>query len=124
MPQLAKVLTEEDLHRGRAAGGGALDLAPYMDIIDNIREQGGVGGTLSLSEDESQRTEKRRMSVAAKERGLKLVWRRASERQLRFVLAEEGQPTPGGRPRRSNAKAAEAPEPAAANGRRGRSRKE
>ena len=122
MPQLDKVLAEQDLHRGRAAA--SLDLAPYMDIIDNIREQGGVGGTLSLSEDESQRTEKRRMSVAAKERGLKLVWRKAPERQLRFVLAEEGQPTPGGRPRRSNAKAAAAPEPAAANGRRGRSRKE
>ena len=103
MPQLDKVLTEEDL-RGSRAAGGALDLAPYTDIIDNIREQGGVGGALSLSQDENQRAEKRRLSVAAKQRGFTLVWRKAPERQLRFVLAEEGKPAPGSRRRQAGAR--------------------
>ena len=99
MPELAQVLTETDLKRGRAASQA--DLTPYIDIIDTLREQGGVGGVLSLDEGESQRTVKRRMSIAAKERGYQLTWRKAPEGQLRFVLAEPGQPTPGGRPRRA-----------------------
>ena len=99
MPELTTVLTEADLKRGRAAA--QTDLAPYMDIIDTLREQGGVGGVLSLDEGESQRTVKRRMSIAAKERGFQLIWRKAQDGQLRFVLAEPGQPTPGGRPRRA-----------------------
>ena len=102
MPQLTKVITEEELSRRQTSGG--LDLSAYMGIIDNIREQGGVGGNLSLSEDENQRTEKRRMSVAAKERGLTLVWRKAPEGQLRFVLAEEGKPAPGSRRRQAAAR--------------------
>jgi hypothetical protein len=99
MPELTTVLTEADLRRGRATSQP--DLTPYMDIIDTLREQGGVGGVLSLDEGENQRTVKRRMSIAAKDRGFQLTWRKAPEGQLRFVLAEPGQPTPGGRPRRA-----------------------
>ncbi len=124
MPQLDREFTEEDLSRRSPTGG--LDLSAYMDIIDNIREQGGVGGSLSLSEDENQRTEKRRMSVAAKERGLTLVWRKAPDRQLRFDLAEEGKPAPGARQRKNGAKPAPAAEPTApatASGRKGRGKK-
>ena len=128
MPQLVKVITEEELARRQPAGG--IDLSTYMDIIDSIREQGGVGGALSLAEDENQRAEKRRMSVAAKERGVTLVWRKAPERQLRFVLAEEGKPAPGSRQRKNGANAARengaqaAPAaPAATNGRKGRGKK-
>ena len=101
MPELSRVLTEDDLRRGGATAGP--DLTPYMDLIDTIREQGGVGGTLTLSEGESQRTEKRRMSVAAKERGFQLTWRKAPEGRLRFVLAAPGQPAPGARARRTPA---------------------
>ena len=107
MPQLTKVITEEELTRRQPAGG--IDLSAYMDIIDSIREQGGVGGSLSLSQDENQRAEKRRMSVAAKERGLKLVWRKAPDGQLRFVLAEEGQPAPGSRRRQAGARPSDEP---------------
>ena len=55
MPQLTKVITEEELTRRQSTGG--IDLSAYMDIIDSIREQGGVGGSLSLSQDENQRAE-------------------------------------------------------------------
>ena len=97
MPQLTRILTEEDLARhGRVS---RLDLSPYIMILDTVRE-GGVGGVLELEAGENQRATKRRLSLAAKERGWKLVWRKADEGQLRFVLADQGQPTPGGRPRR------------------------
>ena len=100
MPELTRVLTKEDLARRGATQ--RQDLSTYMSLIDQIREGNGVGGVITLREDEQQRTEKRRLSIAAKQRGYALTWRRAADpRQLRFVLAEEGQPTPGGRKRRT-----------------------
>ena len=101
MPQLAHILTEEDLARRGTAGGA--DLTPYIDIIDTLRGQGGVGAVLSIEEGESQRTVKRRMSIAAKERGYELTWRKSQNGQLKFVLAQPGQPVPGSRKRRTPA---------------------
>lgn len=98
MPKLTRVLTEAELTAARPAA--AMDLTPYLEIIDTITRQGGVGGEVSLSANESQRTEKRRLSLAAKQRGFKLTWRKAPAGQLRFVLSAPGQPAPGGRRRR------------------------
>lgn len=98
MPELTKVLTEADVSAGRARS--VMDLAPYLDIIDKITQQQGVGGELTLSDNESQRTEKRRLSLAAKQRGLRLTWRKSQKGELRFVLAAPGQQAPGGRRRR------------------------
>ena len=121
MPQLMHVLTEDDLRRRQP--GRKLDLAPYIELIDTVQDQGGIGAQISLQEGEKQRTEKRRLSLAAKEQRLKLTWRKANEGELRFVLSGEGDPTPGGRPQRRREKAA-APEPepapAPTNGRRRR----
>ena len=69
-------------------------------IIDTVRQQGGIGGMVTLGADEKQRTEKRRLSLAAKEQGYDLTWRRSEPDQLRFVLAAPGQPAPGSRRRR------------------------
>lgn len=101
MPQLAKVITPDELLR-RPAGAG-LDLGRYTEMIDLVAEHGGVGGVVSLEEGESQRTEKRRLSVAARERGYDLVWRAAPEGQLRFMLAKAGERPPDARPRRNPA---------------------
>src|SRR3712207_8561656 len=49
---------------------------PYMEIIDEVSRQGGLGGELTLNSGESQRTEKRRLSIAAKQRNVKLTWRK------------------------------------------------
>lgn len=113
MPELMRILTDEDLARRGAVS--RLDLSAYLTIIDAVREQGGAGGLIDLLAGESQRTEKRRLSLAAKERGLQLTWRSSQPGQLRFVLAEEGQPAPGSRKRRE--RASETP---ATNGRRRR----
>ena len=100
MPRLERVIQETDLTSSRTTAG--MDLTPYMEILDQIREEGGVGGEVSLSGDESQRTEKRRLSVAAKQQGMKLTWRKSAPGKLRFVLADEGAPPPDGRKRRKS----------------------
>ena len=84
-----------------------IDLTPYLRLIDGVLEQGGVGAVLSLEEGEQQRTQKRRLSLAAKERGYRLVWRTAPPGQLRFVLARPGEPAPGGRRRTTAERQAE-----------------
>lgn len=99
MPKLTKVLTEAELTSARTPA--AIDLTPYLTIIDDIIRQGGVGGEINLSPNESQRTEKRRLSLAAKQRGYSLTWRKSPPGELRFVLSPPGQPVPGGRRRRA-----------------------
>jgi hypothetical protein len=79
-----------------------MDLSPYIDIIERIRSEGGVGGELILQEGESKRSEKRRLSVAAKQLGTKLTWRKADDGMLKFVLSEPGEPVPGARRRRES----------------------
>ena len=59
MPQLAKVLTTDDLARGPAAR--VLDLGSYFALLDAVREQGGVGAMLTLGEGESQCTPRQMM---------------------------------------------------------------
>ncbi len=98
MPQLTKVLSESDVTAQRARP--VMDLAPYLEIVERIIHQGGVGGEVSLTNNESQRTEKRRLSLAAKQRGYKLTWRKSPRGQLRFVLSAPGEQAPGGRRRR------------------------
>lgn len=98
MPQLTKVLSETDVTAQRARP--VMDLAPYLEIINRIVQQAGVGGEISLANNESQRTEKRRLSLAAKQRGYKLTWRKSPRGQLRFVLSSPGEQAPGGRRRR------------------------
>ncbi len=98
MPKLAKVLTEADLTSAR--GQSRMDLTPYMEIIDEVSRQGGLGGELTLNSGESQRTEKRRLSIAAKQRNVKLTWRKPRDGGLRFVISNPGATPPDGRRRR------------------------
>jgi hypothetical protein len=78
-----------------------MDLTPYFSILDEVAQRGGVGGEVALLTDERQRTEKRRLSIAAKQRALKLTWRKSREGVLRFVLSTPGSVPPDGR-RRGN----------------------
>ena len=100
MPELTKVLSESDLKAARARP--VMDLTPYLQIVDSITGQSGVGGEVKLRPGESQRTEKRRLSLAAKQRGVQLTWRKSPPGVLRFVLAAPGQQAPGGRRRRES----------------------
>ena len=117
MPQLARVLREEDLRGG--ATTSRMDLTPYIGLLETVRSQDGLGGQLTLDEGESQRTEKRRLSIAAKQQGYKLQWRKSRPGELRFVLAQDGQPMPGSRKRREQSAPAAAPANAARGRRKG-----
>src|SRR5215203_4522483 len=99
MPTLANVLQEADLRR-KVGSASSLDLGPYLEMVDAILAEGGVGGTIMLAPEEHQRVEKGRLTRAAKERGRALVWRKAPDGELKFVLAEPDGPVPGARRRR------------------------
>jgi hypothetical protein len=115
MPTITKVLREEDL-RGKTRMG-SLDLSAYRELLNNVVAE-GVGATLALGPDEQQRTEKRRLSLAAKELGYHLTWRKPPAGGLRFVLAKPGDPVPGGRKRRAKVEPSVAPPAPARRGRR------
>jgi hypothetical protein len=98
MPTITKVLREDDLQaKTRVA---SLDLSAYLELLNSVVAE-GVGATVTLGPDEQQRTEKRRLSMAAKELGYHLTWRKGREQELRFVLAKPGEPVPGSRKRRA-----------------------
>lgn len=92
-PELIRVLARDDWRQPKARA--RLDLTPYLAIIDEVTSV-GAGGHLVLAQGENRRAEKRRMSLAAKERGYELTWRKAEDRSLRFVLARLGEIRPGG----------------------------
>ena len=96
MPTLKQVLTEDDIRRIPVQ----MDLTPYVEIIESITSQEGKGGTVSLTEGEVQRTEKRRLSLAARQKSLKLTWRKSDAGELKFVIAPTD-PTPTNGRRRS-----------------------
>ena len=110
MPQLSRVLMESDLKR-TGTPTSSLDLGPYLEMVEQILAEGGVGGQVELGPGESSRTEKGRLTRAAKQRGRTLVWRKAQDGHLRFVLAEPGSPAPGSRKRRVPAPPPPAPAP-------------
>src|SRR5215208_2631593 len=95
MPQLSRVLTQEDMQCGASAS--RMDLTEYIGMIDRVRRENGVGGEVALGDDESRRAEKRRLSIAAKQSGMTLTWRKSPDGTLRFVLAEQGKEAPGSR---------------------------
>lgn len=98
MPSLTNVLQQEDLTR--SGYSTRMDLSQYIDIIERIHSEGGVGGEIALQDGESKRSEKRRLSIAAKQQGMKLTWRKADDGTLKFVLNKPGEPVPGSRARR------------------------
>jgi hypothetical protein len=100
MPSLSKVLQQEDM--ARSGQVSQIDLSPYIHIIESIRTNGGVGGEVTLQADESQRAEKRRLTLAAKQVGTNLTWRKGADGVLKFVLNAPGEPVPGGRARRKS----------------------
>jgi hypothetical protein len=67
-----------------------LDLGPYLRLLESVLAQGGVGGVLELGPDEWRRTEKYRLSLAARRLGLRLAWQGRDRDALGFVLLRPG----------------------------------
>ena len=60
-------LTKEDFERRQPIS--RIDLSEYMDVINQAVAGEGTGGVVELDDPEQKRTEKRRMTLAAKEMG-------------------------------------------------------
>jgi hypothetical protein len=66
------------------AAGDRVDLGPYFAILDAVQAQGGAGGTVRLDPEERKLAEMRRLSMAARRRGLRLVWLYSSAEEISF----------------------------------------
>lgn len=86
--RLGEVLTAEDL-RGSKGNVSAYDATKYEAVIREASTR-GVGGIVILDDGDVRRTEKRRLSVAAKATGHTLKWRKGERGTLRFLLDGAG----------------------------------
>jgi len=66
------------------AAGDRVDLGPYFAILDAVLAQAGAGGTVRLHPEERKLTEMRRLSMAARQRGLRLVWLYSTAEEITF----------------------------------------
>jgi hypothetical protein len=95
MPKLVASRGAEELRKqGRASN---VDLGFYTNELEELQREGKVEGTWELVKDEKQRVEKRRFTLAARQLGLEIAWKKAGDREIRLVLAPEGEPLPGSR---------------------------
>jgi hypothetical protein len=95
MPKLIASRSAEEFKTQIRASN--IDLSFYIDELQELQTDGKVEGTWELLEEETQRVEKRRFTVAAKQMGLATAWKTAPEGELRLVLAPIGEPLPGSR---------------------------
>ena len=100
MPIIAKLLTVEELKR--AAPVSQQDLSEYISLLKQVADSGNAGADLSLGTGEDQRTEKRRLTLAAKAIDKVVVWRKAPKGTMRFVLTSKGEQAPGARAKRGS----------------------
>lgn len=75
MPNFRK-LTPSDIQELTRRRNNSEDLAEYLSYLQTLKP--GDWGSIELSGDDSQRTVKRRTSIAATAQGKKLKWRRAT----------------------------------------------
>ena len=104
----ARKLTDEEVVRF-TRGKGPVDLTAYTQALQEI-EVGGWGA-IELEPDDRVSAVKRRATMAAREQGKRLVWKRLRDNLLPFEVRAVEQPSP-------------TPEPAPAPARRGRRRRQ
>jgi hypothetical protein len=104
----ARKLTDEEVVRF-TRGTGPVDLTAYTQALQEI-DVGGWGA-IELEPDDRVSAVKRRATMAAREQGKRLVWKRLRDNLLPFEVRAVEQPSP-------------TPEPAPAPARRGRRRRQ
>ena len=95
MPKLIASRAAEELRSQARATN--IDLSFYIEELQELQADGKVEGTWELLKGETPRAEKRRFTMAAKQLGLVTAWKKASGREIKLVLAPEGEPLPGSR---------------------------
>ncbi len=77
-------LSEAEVQKLGKRRAPALDLSEYVTFLDTLKV--GDWGRISLAEGESQRTVKRRLTMASKQRGVTVKYRRSPEGQVLFQI--------------------------------------
>src|ERR1700722_18788341 len=95
MPKLIASRGPEELRSQARAMN--IDLTFYIGELKELQQEGKVEGTWELDAGESTRAEKRRFTAAARQLGLAIAWKKSGDREIRLVLAPEGEPLPGSR---------------------------
>jgi hypothetical protein len=95
MVKLGKVISLNDLAARKKRP--VMDYSAYFFMIEQIIKDSGCGGMADLDEGDNARTERRRLSLAAKQLGYNLAWRKSEPKTLKFVIWKDGEKRPGGR---------------------------
>jgi hypothetical protein len=72
-----KKLNDREIQELTRRRSNLQDLQPYLDHLQTLRS--GDWGSIQLDGEDSQRTVKRRTSMAASAQGKKVVWRRSPD---------------------------------------------
>ncbi|MBI4507735.1 MAG: hypothetical protein HY691_19570 [Chloroflexi bacterium] len=83
MPKFAKVPPAE-VERLKRRQPTTLDLSPYVAFLETLKS--GDWGTVTLEEGESQRAIKRRLTTAAKQKGIPIRYRKSKEGKIYFEV--------------------------------------
>ena len=81
MPTFAK-LSQDEVDQLRRRRPQTQDLGEYLAYLDTLKA--GEWGSITLEEGDTQRVVKRRLTTAAKEKGMTLKYKRAPEGQIIF----------------------------------------
>ena len=84
MPTFAK-LSQAEVDELRRHRPQTQDLGEYLAYVDTLKA--GDWGSVTLEEGDTQRTVERRLTTAAKQKGMTLKYKRAPEGQLLFEAA-------------------------------------
>ena len=84
MPTFRKLSSEELMALQRRGPRPPIDLTEYVDFLQELSP--GEGGSLELEDGESQRTVKRRISMAATRLKKDIRWRKSQNGVLRFEV--------------------------------------
>jgi hypothetical protein len=80
-----KKLTDREIQELNRRRNNLEDLKEYVSYLSSLRP--GDWGAIDLSDDDSQRTVKRRTSIAATSQGKNIRWRRSpAEKRLVFQV--------------------------------------
>jgi|DewCreStandDraft_1066081.scaffolds.fasta_scaffold00011_188 hypothetical protein len=88
MPIFEK-LSEEEVQKLRRRRSPTLDLSEYLAFLDTLGP--GDWGAVTLKEGETQRAVKRRLTMAAKQKGWQLRYRRSPDGRIVFEVREAKQ---------------------------------
>jgi len=89
--QLQQTLSHAEVASAQRTTKTAVDLTPYLQVIDQLLDTGNPGAVIGLDEGDDEKAIRRGLTAAAKMRSQDLRYRRSTEGTLKFVLSEHNE---------------------------------